>query len=91
MRSILGEMQSDPKKAQAAMNDPLMAAKLQKASLHLSPILRSNSFWGRVASVHFFMSPLRSNRKRCKSHSWHDANRTLAMPVSFTIHEHSLQ
>jgi len=30
MRSILGEMQSDPKKAQAAMADPEIAAKLQK-------------------------------------------------------------
>jgi len=30
MRSILNEMQSDPKKAQAAMNDPTIAAKLQK-------------------------------------------------------------
>jgi len=30
MRSILGEMQTDPKKAQAAMNDPAISAKLQK-------------------------------------------------------------
>ena len=30
MRSILSEMQSDPKKAQAAMNDPDIYAKLQK-------------------------------------------------------------
>ena len=30
MRSILSEMQSDPKKAQAAMNDPSISAKLQK-------------------------------------------------------------
>jgi len=30
MRSILNEMQTDPKKAQAAMNDPSIAAKLQK-------------------------------------------------------------
>ena len=30
MRSILNEMQSDPKKAQAAMNDPSISAKLQK-------------------------------------------------------------
>ena len=30
MRSILNEMQSDPKKAQAAMNDPGISAKLQK-------------------------------------------------------------
>ena len=30
MRSILSEMQTDPKKAQAAMNDPTIAAKLQK-------------------------------------------------------------
>jgi len=30
MRSILNEMQTDPKKAQAAMNDPTIAAKLQK-------------------------------------------------------------
>ena len=30
MRSILNEMQTDPKKAQAAMNDPAIAAKLQK-------------------------------------------------------------
>jgi len=30
MRSILNEMQTDPKKAQAAMNDPQIAAKLQK-------------------------------------------------------------
>jgi len=30
MRSILSEMQTDPKKAQAAMNDPTISAKLQK-------------------------------------------------------------
>jgi len=30
MRSILNEMQTDPKKAQAAMNDPAISAKLQK-------------------------------------------------------------
>jgi len=30
MRSILNEMQTDPKKAQAAMNDPSISAKLQK-------------------------------------------------------------
>ncbi|KOO28322.1 stress-induced protein sti1-like protein [Chrysochromulina tobinii] len=30
MRSILGEMQTDPKKAQAAMQDPVISAKLQK-------------------------------------------------------------
>ncbi len=30
MRSILSEMQTDPKKAQAAMNDPSISAKLQK-------------------------------------------------------------
>eukprot|EP00962_Isochrysis_galbana_P036032 scaffold12388_cov122-Isochrysis_galbana.AAC.2 len=30
MRSILGEMQSDPKKAKAVMNDPSISAKLQK-------------------------------------------------------------
>jgi len=30
MRSILSEMQSDPKKAQAAMSDPTISAKLQK-------------------------------------------------------------
>ena len=30
MRSILNEMQTDPKKAQAAMNDPTISAKLQK-------------------------------------------------------------
>ena len=30
MRSILSEMQSDPKKAQAAMSDPSISAKLQK-------------------------------------------------------------
>merc|ERR1719152_599970 len=30
MRSILQEMQTDPKKAQAAMNDPTISAKLQK-------------------------------------------------------------
>merc|ERR1719378_1828927 len=30
MRSILNEMQTDPKKAQAAMNDPAIAGKLQK-------------------------------------------------------------
>jgi len=30
MRSILNEMQQDPKKAQAAMNDPSISAKLQK-------------------------------------------------------------
>ena len=30
MRSILQEMQTDPKKAQAAMQDPDIAAKLQK-------------------------------------------------------------
>jgi len=30
MRSILQEMQTDPKKAQAAMNDPDVGAKLQK-------------------------------------------------------------
>ena len=30
MRSILNEMQTDPKKAQAAMNDPSIAEKLQK-------------------------------------------------------------
>ena len=30
MRSILSEMQTDPKKAQAAMNDPSIAEKLQK-------------------------------------------------------------
>ena len=30
MRSILQEMQQDPKKAQAAMNDPTISAKLQK-------------------------------------------------------------
>jgi stress-induced-phosphoprotein 1 len=30
MRSILSEMQSDPKKAQAAMQDPTISAKLQK-------------------------------------------------------------
>lgn len=30
MRSILNEMQTDPKKAQAAMKDPTIAAKLQK-------------------------------------------------------------
>jgi len=30
MRSILNEMQTDPKKAQAAMNDPVIADKLQK-------------------------------------------------------------
>ena len=30
MRSILNEMQTDPKKAQAVMSDPKMSAKLQK-------------------------------------------------------------
>ena len=30
MRSILQEMQTDPKKAQAAMSDPAIAGKLQK-------------------------------------------------------------
>ena len=30
LRSILQEMQTDPKKAQAAMNDPVVGAKLQK-------------------------------------------------------------
>jgi stress-induced-phosphoprotein 1 len=30
MRSILNEMQTDPKKAQAAMNDPTISGKLQK-------------------------------------------------------------
>ena len=30
MRSILSEMQTDPKKAQAAMSDPSISAKLQK-------------------------------------------------------------
>lgn len=30
MRSILNEMQTDPKKAQAAMNDPSISSKLQK-------------------------------------------------------------
>ena len=30
MQSIMEQMQTDPKKAQAAMNDPTISAKLQK-------------------------------------------------------------